>query len=535
MLPRESSIGKIRLIGLIPCLLLLLGAGITWLSRRRGDRTSWGLATVFALLTWLSVLFILPALPAGVELSAWRPASLFASRLEISLDRTPWGIVYAVAAGLLAVFLTGAARPASGAGGSRSMMLAYTALAMLAIMAGNLLSVAILWMMIDVLSFLYLIARVEDAAGAQTLVARLAIDMSGTLLVLAAAAASFVGTLELPFGARPVPLLPTAFLALAVLLRLGLFPLHFTTSPLPHVRRGLGTLLRILSPAAAMAVLARTLGESVPSAISPWLLLAGALGSVVGSVRWFRAPEPIRSRASIVLSIAGIGLVSAVNHPSGGGYALAVSAAVMVTVVVIVSVTEIRTPWHRLWPLLGCILLIGLPWTAGGALMAGIVPASLTPLGGFGAVLGLVSLGLMIGGLARESLRAIEPWPAGETMAKSLYGLGLALPVLALAGYGILLGQPPTLPGLAGLLAVVLGLAYGWWRRDRMETRQVQRWTRLASWLDPAPLYNGVWRVYRATMTAVRGIGEAVEGEGAFLWVLVALLAVALVLQGGSP
>jgi hypothetical protein len=142
---------------------------------------------------------------------------------------------------------------------------------------------------------------------------------------------------------------------------------------------------------------------------------------------------------------------------------------------------------------------------------------------------------LVIGGVAREALRAVEPWPAGETMAKSLYGLGLALPPLALAGYGILLGQSPTLPGIAGSLAVVLGLAYGWWRRDRLETRRVQRWTRLLSWLDPAPLYAGVWRVYRATMAAVRGVGEAVEGEGAFLWVLVALLAVALVLQGGSP
>jgi hypothetical protein len=535
MLSREPAVGKPRVIGLIPCLLLLVGAGITWFTRRQGDRVSWGLATAFALLAWLSVLFILPALPTGVDLSAWQPASLFASRLEISLDRTSWGIVYAVATGLLAVFLTGAARPVSGAAGPRTMMLAYTALAMLAVMAGNLLSVAILWMTLDVLSFLYLMASVEDPAGAQTLVGRLAIDMSGTVLVLAAAAASFVGTLELPFGARPVPLLPAAFLALAVLLRLGLFPLHFTTSPLPQVRRGLGTLLRILPPAAAMAVLARTLGEAVPSAISMWLLLAGALGSVVGSVRWFMAPEPIRSRTSLVLSIAGVGLISAVNHPSGAGHALAISAAVMVTVVVIVSLTEIRTPWHRLWPLLGCVLLTGLPWTAGGALMVGIVPASLTPLTGFGAVLGLVSLILVIGGLVREAMRAIEPWPAGETMAKSLYGLGLALPPLALAGYGILIAQPPTLSGMAGLVAVVLGLAYGWWRRERLGTRRVPRWTRLLAWLDPAPLYAGVWRAYRATMAAVRAVGEAVEGEGAFLWILVALLAVALVLQGGSP
>jgi NAD(P)-dependent dehydrogenase (short-subunit alcohol dehydrogenase family) len=51
-------------------------------------------------------------------------------------------------------------------------------------------------MTIDVLSFLYLMARVEDPAGAQTLVARLAIDMSGTVLVLAAAAASVPGPVE---------------------------------------------------------------------------------------------------------------------------------------------------------------------------------------------------------------------------------------------------------------------------------------------------------------------------------------------------
>jgi len=522
------------LIGLIPSLLLLLGAGITWLTRRQADRASWGVATVFALIAWLSMLFILPALPAGLELSAWRPASLFASRLEISLDRTTWGIVYSVATGLLAVLLTAAARPAAGAAGSRTMMLAYTGLAMLAIMAGNLLSVAILWMIIDLVSFLYLVARVEDAAGAQTLVGRLAIDMSSTLLALAAAAASFAGTLELPFGARPGPLFPTAFLVLAVLLRLGLFPLHFTTSPLPQVRRGLGAIMRILSPAAAMAVLARTLGDAIPAGVSPWLLLAGAIGGAIGSVRWFLAPDPVSGRTSLILAIAGVGVLGTVNNPFGPAYALAASAAVMVSVAVIASLTELRTPWHRLFPVFACVLLIGLPWTAGGAMMAGIVPANLTPLSGFGAVLGLVSMVLTVAGVAKLAFRAQEPWPAGETLVKTLYGLGLALPSLALAGYGILIRQPPTVPVIGGLLAVVLGLSFGWWRRDQLATRRVQRWTRLAAWLDPTPLYAGVWRVYRTTMAGVRVIGDAVEGEGAFLWVLVALLAVALVLQGGS-
>jgi len=522
------------LTGLIPSLVLLLGACFTWVARRRSDRVTWGMATVFALGAWLSVLFVLPTLPAGVELSAWRPTSLFASRLEISLDRPAWGILYLIATGLLAILLTAAARPAAKAAGARAVMLAYTALAMLAAMAGNLLTVTILWMLIDLLAFIYLVARVEDVAGAQTLVGRLAIDMAGTLLALTAAAASFAGTLELPFGARPGPLLPTAFLSLAVLLRLGLFPLHFTTSPLPHVRQGLGTLMRMLPPAAALGVLARTLGTSMPEGVAAWLLIAGALGGVVGAVRWFLADDPLSGRTSLVLAIAGVGVVSAVSHPAGPAVAISTAAATLVAATVIASLTEIRTPWHRAWPLLACVLLIGLPWTPGGVLMAGIFPARPSILTGLGAVLGMLAIVLIIAGLARLAGRTAEPWPGGETLVKTLYGLGLALPSLALAGYGVLVAQPPTLAGVAGLLAVATGLAYGWTRRDRLAVRQVQRWTRLAAWLDPMPLYAVVWRMYRTSMNAVRMVGEAVEGEGAFLWVLVALLAVALVLRG-SP
>jgi hypothetical protein len=514
--------------------MLLVGAGVTWAARRRSDRLTWGVATAFALLSWLGVLAVLPGLPADVALSAWRPASLFASRLEISLDRPAWGILYSMATALLGILLTAAARPASGASGSRIMMLAYTALAMVAVMAGNLLTVVIVWMVIDLLAFLYLVARVEDVAGAQTLVARLAIDMAGTLLALTAAAASFAGTPELPLGLPSGPLLPTVFLSLAVLLRLGLLPLHFTTSPLPHVRRGLGTLLMVLSPAAALGVLSRSLGVAVPDQVAPWLLLVGALGGLVGAARWFLEADPLRGRTSLVLALAGLGVVSAVSHPDGPAVALGNSAAILVTLVVIVSLTEVRTPWHRVWPLFACALLIGLPWTPGGTLMAGIVPARPAVLTSVGAVLGLVALVLTVAGLLRLAARPVEAWPAGETMVKTLYGLGLGLPVVALAGFGVLLAQPPTVPELAGFLVAALGLGYGWSRRERLEPRRVQRWTRLAAWLDPMPVYRGAWRAYRSLMNGVRIVGEAVEGEGAFLWVLVVLLAAALILRG-SP
>ena len=208
----------------------------------------------------------------------------------------------------------------------------------------------------------------------------------------------------------------------------------------------------------------------------------------------------------------------------------------MVTVAVVASLTELRTPWHRLWPLLTCVLLIGLPWTAGGVMMAGIVPARLNLLSGFGAVFGLVSMVFTVTGLARLALRPEEPWPKGETLVKTLYGLGLALPGLALAGYGFLIRQAPTVTGIGGLLVVVLGLGFGWWRRDRLAGAPSSNAGDATCGMAGAQRrwYAAVRRLYRATMAAVRGVGQALEGEGAFLWVLVALLAVALVLQGGS-
>jgi uncharacterized protein (DUF488 family) len=67
-------------------------------------------------------------------------------------------------------------------------------------------------------------------------------------------------------------------------------------------------------------------------------------------------------------------------------------------------------------------------------------------------------------------------------------------------------------------------------RRGEGEVRRVER---LVGWLNASPLAHGVWRLYQGLLGVAASVGYALEGEGAFLWVL-ALVALAAALLAGA-
>jgi hypothetical protein len=62
----------------------------------------------------------------------------------------------------------------------------------------------------------------------------------------------------------------------------------------------------------------------------------------------------------------------------------------------------------------------------------------------------------------------------------------------------------------------------------RLPQESLERWGRLVSWLDPDPIYRLFAWVYRVSMRWVRGVRAILEGEGAMLWLLVIILAMAV-------
>lgn len=519
-------------MAIVPFGVLLLGAGVTWFFRRRPDRGTWGIATAFALLTWLSTLALSAGVPASVGVSVWAPAKLFGARITLSLDRSGWQLTYALATLLLAVLLTSVGRPAAGSGLGRAGMLAYASIGVLGFLAGNLLTVATVWALLDTVTFVFLLSRVEDAPTAQRLVVRLGVDMIGVILVVASA---IVGMFPRAGPAQVSGLSPFAvgLMVLAVLLRLGLLPLHFALPALPQVRRGQGTLLRLVPAAVALSVFARQLSDGIPVEVVPWLRIGGLLGLIVGGVRWLGEEDSLKARPFLVMGIAAMGALAASVSPADAGPIFLASGSLLLLVGAVASLNEIHAPTHRIWPAAMALVLAGAPWTLGSALTSHLFPEAWSVGVGISAVVGCLVTAMLAVGLLRQATGRSEAWQGGESLVKLVYGLGLALPIFVAIGLGLGSSGGSGLHAFIVWGAVILVgvILWTWVRRGAGD--QIARLRRVTGWLDPEPVYAGLGRGYGVGIEFVRGVGSALEGEGAILWLMVILIVAAAATSTG--
>ncbi|HLB65786.1 MAG TPA: hypothetical protein VJJ46_13165 [Anaerolineales bacterium] len=516
----------------IPSLLMLAGAGLILLARRRHERAWWLIALGTSLVAWLSTLLLLRGIPWLVGVSVWRPEELFASRLELVLDGQGWQLLFASVTLLLCVLITAVERRREATATGRAMMLAYSGLAVLALLAGNLLTVATTWALLDLSAFAFLATILTKEDSARDLVSRLAIDSAGVLLVLGATVAQAAAPEVAQAGAPPSPL-SVVLVSLAVLLRLGLFPPHFALPTLPGVRRGLGTLLRLLPAAVALAALGRALEQGVPSPAQLWLRLGGALGVVIGGLRWVSEAEAVGGRRFLVLGLSGLGVLAATMDGAPSGAVLAATGMLVLLVGAAVSLNEIHTRAHRVWIALAALFILGLPATPG-ALIAGLLLRGVQ-LPGDRAVASLGILGMFLLGLGtfRRAFAPQTPWVSGESLVRLLYSAGLLLPLLG--GIGLTIREGAVLSPAGIVLFGVLATtgALGAAAAQRLEGRRFDRWRRWLGYLDPSPVYAALGMLIGGSMRALRSIGDLIEGEGAMLWTYVVLLIVLLAVLGG--
>lgn len=513
-------------MAILPVLLPLLGALAMLLVRRRPERVWWAVATLTALLNWLVVLGLGAALPAAARLAVWRPETLFASRIELMLEPISWRFTYAAATLLLAVQLTSAARPGEATAFGRAAALAYAGLATAALLPGNLLTVAMSWALIDLARFIVQMVALPTGSAGRDLVWRLAVDMVGVLLVVGAALADRLAGGEADLLEATPATGAIVVLCAAALFRLGLLPPHFNLPAPPGLRRGAGTLLRLLPPASALVVIARALHDGAPESVIPWLRAAGAVGVLIGGARWALKRDAIEGRRFLVLGISGLAMMAAGQRAETAADAVAAAGVLLLLIGGLVSLIELHSPSHRVWPVLGGVMLAGLPLSAGGVLASAFGDGLTDPLGVGMAVVGGAGLAALGLGVTREALRPLSPWPTGESLVRTAYGLGLALPALVAVGLGMWAPGAATWRGLTvfGLSALVSAAALLWARRSAR--RRLERARRMAEMLDPGPLYRAAWRVFGQAVRATRALTALFEGEAAMLWAYVIVLLV---------
>jgi hypothetical protein len=496
--------------------------------RNRPERILWAFTSGTALLAWIVSLVLVTNIPDVISLSVWKPTALFASRLELHLDAVGWFFLYGTSTLMVSVAFTHAAQSGTTTPFHRAVMLSYPAIAMIAMLAGNLLTVVMSWALVDILTLIFFIRMQNDRKSSSRLFIRIAVDGAGILLVLMAAllngAAGGTSSLSSPMTSTTAAI----FLVLAVLFRLGLLPPHISLQPMVSQQRQLGTLLRLLPPVTALSVLARMLNIGVPMETLPWLHLAGGLGVIIGGLRWAFHLERENARPFLLLGISGLGVLVAGLNPKIGGAPITAAGGVLLLSGAVFYLAEVFAPPHRAWVGLAAIFLAGLPGTPTGVIAAALVSGVVDPTSLALTILGVIGLVLLTTGGMRHIFLPSATWPTGESLVRVMYGLGLLLP--SLVGFGLGLRMPGSVSLEAGIVfVIVIGLAL----LSVILLRQfpegsVLRWARVFAWLDPDPLYRVLSRLIRTLINLFRMVGELLEGEGAMLWMIVILMIVIL-------
>ncbi len=516
------------IVSVTPILLAIAGAVVLWVARERSSRWAWAIASGAAVILWAATLLLASGIPSTTSISVWRPSELFTAGLELVLDNVGWRYSYLIASILAAASLTGAARSSAAFPQMKAAAFLYASLGMLAVLAGNLITVILAWALLDAATFAFqYLASPQDRPTTRFAV-RLGVDTAGLLLLILAGLLNGSEGSEANFEGGAWSLSATLLILTACLLRLGLLPLHFSFPSVPGLSRGMSVLLRLVPPGVALALLSKLFRAGAASDLSVWLIIIGGVGGIAGGIRWALRPGSSEELSSFILGVSGVAILAAGVNPGMAGASVLSGGTSLLLVGSVLSLGRIHTPWHRAALLLAALLLAGLPLTPSHELAVALSSQVLQNGALWASVLGVFVLASLVTGAVQQTFIPIESWEAGEELARLSYALGAFLPVLV--GFGVAL-QSVSATTLAGAIFSLLLLSLAGlflFLFSRLPSEAAGRLQRLTIWLELGPIYRAAGNVYASFLGLIRSVSEIIEGEAAILWILVFMLLLGL-------
>ena len=500
---------------------------------------NFGLAWLIAMLAALGGWGLLLALglrnPAPLQRADWLPFQVnLDDRLLLQVDPISWPLAFSLAALLLAVILTAPVRL-----GQKSIPAAWasnlfiTSMGLMGVLSGNLITLLLVWSLIDVVELIIMLRTVQEPRLNRQAVLAFAARVSGTIVALAA----------LVVDQDPVISgIPNAFpqanvlLLMAAGLRLGVLPLNLPYQQEIRMRRGVGTLLRMVSAATSLVLLARLTPIEVTAGGGALLLVASAIAAWYAAAMWASAANELAGRPYWIISLAGMALISVINGNPLNSLAW---STLMILCGGLLFLYSGRAKFSIVLPILAAVALSGLPFTPAAFGWPGVVDESFTI---FDLALVLIPALLMVGMIRHamtpgDALRDMQGWiRVAYPMGLFLLGASAWLIVLLGTGQSLIVG-PWAVSLASSLVAVGMLFAIYRWRSTASENRRfgwlqsivrvVGKW--LTSFFNLRWLYALLNDFMRSIRRLVEGLSEILEGEGGVLWVLV-LLALLLTL-----
>ncbi len=501
--------------------LLVFGTALTLLVlrvRRPEFRFTWLVAAGGTFLAWMSVLLWQTQIPVSLALPAWEPAYLFSEPFLFSADGLSWPYALSLITVAAAILLTASVRadfpnPFAWAGS-----LTLCGLGLLAVTAGNPLTLALVWAALDLGELITMLRSVQGREHSERAVIALSIHAFGIVLLLAADVVTVQAGKPTDFLSAP----PQAGLLLlaAAGLRLGVLPLHLPYGSEASLRRGLGTTLRLVSAASSLVLLARIPVASLASPLAPLLLILAAMAALYGGWMWLRAPDELIGRPFWIIGLAGLAVACALRGNPAGATAWGVDLILVGGALFLASVQQV---WMNRALLIGAWALSSLPFSLSAlAWQSSAIGLDFTlPL--FLGAQALILAGFIRHALrpsARPSLETQPPW------AKSVYpaGIGLLLFIQFMLGLWGWEGASQVGTPAVGIAASLLTLVL-LWAIPRFPVLNPAR----AHWVQSAPsrldrVYQNLWALYRWLGRIGQTVTDILEGEAGIMWTLLFLV-----------
>ncbi len=526
---------------LIPLLLPVAAALVIFTLER--FRPNFGLAWLIAMLTsaidWALLLVLQLRKPAPLQIADWLPfATQMDDRLLLQVDGVSWPLAFSLAALLLAVILTAPVRL-----GKKSYPIAWASnlfilgMGLAGVLSGNLLTLLLVWSLIDVVELGIMLRTVhEPRLNAQVVVAFMA-RVTGSIVALSA---FIVGVNQNPGSEASAFPQASALLLVAAGLRLGVLPLNLPYQQEIQMRRGVGTLLRTVSAATSLVLLARLSPTQMPTGWMNFLLFGTAVGTLYAAGMWAGAANELSGRPYWVVALAGMAIGCVLN---GSPLTSLIWSTAMILYGGVLFLYSARARFSVILPILAALAMSGLPFTPTAFGWPGLLGDALSL---FDLAL-ILSAALLIFGMIRHALTTGDALKNMQGWIQVAYPLGLVL----LIGSGwlmILLGPAGflTIGRFPASLAVVLlsvgmitillfqpKLAYLKERLAWMDTllSAVVKW--IVSFFSFHWLYSILQNFMDLLRRLIISLSLVLEGEGGVLWALVLLALLLTLLMPG--
>lgn len=509
-----------NLLPLLPSSILVLTSAIILGLRltRPNYRYYWLLAVTGSLFAWLSLLFLRFRLPITLDLLAWQPVSLFPVSPALLLDRISWPYALALSTLALAAILTDISRSTETKLGNWVGSLAFTALGILAALAGNPLTLMLTWAALDLIELVILITRVNQDEPRQQVFVTYSARVAGIFALVAATGVSR----QFPASFAYIAPQSSIFLLLAAGLRLGVFPLHLPILEQGPFERGLSTLFTLVPAGTSLMLLTRAATVTPSGSLSSALLVLTGLAILYASSSWVAAKDELSGRPFWLLAFAALAIAATLRGEQTASLAFGITGLLSGGLLFLYSTRQGNLIFLPLLSLIGASMLPLTPSWQGVRLYTLSMPLTL--------LLFLPAQALLLLGYLRHALRRSEPPNQAERWIWIFYPAGLVvLPIthLLIAWIGNPLSRVETdwpdiidsWPGLV-VLGLSVGLVLAYQRGLRVPGRVIQI-TRHS--LSLAWLYTLLWRLYRWLGRILEFVSQILEGEGGILWALLLL------------